>query len=55
MISIDIETGDYAIDDDLIQTGNRLLARHPDAALFGLRIGYNAVYSLGGTSTRTAP
>ena len=30
-----------------------LLAKHPDAALFGMRIGYDAVYSLGGVLTRT--
>ena len=55
IISIDIETGDYEIADDLIVTGDRLLARHPGAALFAARIGYNAVYALGGTLTRTAP
>lgn len=54
LVSIDIETGDYEIDDDLIAAGRRLLARHPDAALWTERIGYNAVYSLGGTLTRTA-
>jgi hypothetical protein len=55
LISIDIETGDYEIADDLIVTGDRLLARHPGAPLFAARIGYNAVYALGGTLTRTAP
>jgi hypothetical protein len=55
IISIDIETGDYEVGDDLITTGNRLFARHPEAALYGARIGYNAVYALGGTLVRTAP
>lgn len=53
IISIDIETGDYEIGDDLITTGDRLFARHPGAALYGARIGYNAVYALGGTLVRT--
>jgi hypothetical protein len=54
IISIDIETGDYEIDDDLIVTGRRLQAKHPDAAIYGKRIGYNAVFSLGGALVRTA-
>jgi hypothetical protein len=53
IVSIDIETGEYAIDDDLLSSSNQLLAKHPDAALFGMRIGYDAVYSLGGVLTRT--
>jgi hypothetical protein len=54
IISIDIETGDYEVGDDLITTGDRLFARHPGAALYGARIDYNAVYALGGTLVRTA-
>lgn len=53
IISIDIETGDYEIAEDLLTAGRRLQERHPNAAIFGSRIGYNAVYSLGGTLTRT--
>jgi hypothetical protein len=54
-IVIDVETGDYEIDDDGLAASRRLLAKHPDAALFGARIGYNAVYTLGGVLTRTTP
>ncbi len=53
IVSIDIETGDYEIGDDLISTGDRLFARHPEAALYGARIGYNAVYAVGGSLVRT--
>ena len=53
VISIDIESGDYEIDDDLIKAGDRLLARHPGAALYGARIGYDAVYAVGSSVTRT--
>jgi hypothetical protein len=35
-----------------IQSQNILLW-HPDAALYGLRIGYNAVYTIGGVLRRT--
>lgn len=55
LISIDIETGDYEIGDDPIETANRLFARHPGAAIYGARIGYDAVYAVGGTLNRTAP
>ena len=53
IISIDIETGDYEIDDDLLKAAHRLLARRPGAALWGERIGYNAVYAVGGSLERT--
>ena len=45
---VDIETGEYEIDkDDLVAT-KRLLAKHPDATLYGLRIGYSTAYRIGG-------
>ena len=53
IISIDVESGDYAIADDLITAGDLVRARHPDAAMYGARIGYDAVYAVGGTLTRT--
>lgn len=55
IISIDVQSGDYEIDDDLIKAGDRLRARRPDALLYGARIGYDAVYGIGSTVTRTAP
>ncbi len=54
IVSIDIVTGDFEIGDDLIATGDRLFARHPRAAIFGVRIGYNAVYAVGGSLVRTS-
>jgi hypothetical protein len=54
IVSIDIETGDFEVGDDLISTGERMFARHPGAALFGARIGYNAVYAVGGSLVRTS-
>jgi len=45
---IDIATGDYEINkEDLIAT-EQLLTRHPNAMTYGLRIGYEAAYELGG-------
>ena len=48
---IDIETGDYQIDDDDLVATKRALAKRPEAVLYGLRIGYPAAYRLGGRFT----
>jgi hypothetical protein len=45
---IDIETGEYEVDDDLLVAADRLYARLPDAQPWAVRIGYIAVDSLGG-------
>jgi hypothetical protein len=54
IISINIETGDYEIGNDLVVTSLKLQTKQPDAALWGERIGFNAVYAVGGTLVRTA-
>ena len=54
IVSIDVESGDYEIADDLLIAGRRLQARRPDAKMYGKRIGYNAVYAVGGSLVRTA-
>jgi carotenoid cleavage dioxygenase-like enzyme len=47
IVSIDVETGEYEVGNDVLCSSEALLAKHPDAALYGIRIGYNAVYALG--------
>ena len=55
LVSLDIETGDYEIGDDRsLDAPRRLLAKHPGAAIYTVRIGYNAVYALGCVLERTA-
>ncbi|MFN6514681.1 MAG: hypothetical protein RMY29_009285 [Nostoc sp. CreGUA01] len=54
IISIDIESGDYEINEDLLITCRRLQMRHSNPILWTERIGFNAVYAVGGTLTRTA-
>ena len=55
LISIDVETGDYEIGDDAdVDAPLRLHAKHPGAAVYTLRIGYNAAVALGGVLERTA-
>jgi hypothetical protein len=46
-VVIDLNTGAYEIDADDLTASERLLARHPDAEIYGLRIGYPAAYRLG--------
>ena len=54
LIAIDIKTADYEIDKDLLAACDRLKTKHPNAVIWSERIGYNAVYALGGTLYRTA-
>lgn len=53
IIAINVETGDYVIGDDLIVTSRQLQAKQADAAIWAGRIGFNAVYAVGGTLIRT--
>jgi hypothetical protein len=52
IISIDINSGDYEIGEKPVVTIQRLQARRPDAAIWTERIGYDAVYTIGGSSLR---
>jgi hypothetical protein len=52
-ILIDIQTGDYEIDADGIAASRRLRQRRPDARCYGARIGYDAVYAIGGALRKT--
>lgn len=52
IVVMDIETGEYEIVDTMLEGADRLQARRPDATLYSLRIGYDAVYSFGGSTLR---
>jgi len=52
IVVIDVETGEYLIDDLGLETSRRLHAKRPDAHLYGIRIGYQAAESLGGSMER---
>ena len=45
---LDIDTGDYEIDEEDLQAEKRLRSRRPDGVLYGLRIGYTSAYTLSG-------
>ena len=48
ILVVDIETGEYEIDDDHLAATYRALDKHPDAALYSIRIGYPTLASIGG-------
>lgn len=48
ILVIDVETGDYEIDRDEIAASERAMKKHPGAALWMLRIGYDAAHAFGG-------
>ncbi|MEO1297593.1 MAG: hypothetical protein AAFW75_17785 [Cyanobacteria bacterium J06636_16] len=47
MVIIDIGTGDYEVDKTGLQASRDLSKKHPNARLFGIRIGYNVAVSFG--------
>jgi len=47
-VVIDIETGEYEVDEDDLQATKRALAKRSKAVLYGVRIGYPTAYTLGG-------
>ena len=52
IVAIDIETGDFEIDENLMGATDRLFERQPDAQPWTLRIGYSAVYHFGSRSLK---
>jgi hypothetical protein len=54
IVAIDIETGNFEIDETVIAATSRLFERNPDAQPFGIRIGQRAVYHFGSRSLKKA-
>lgn len=52
IIMIDVDSGDYEIDDVGVNASARLRQKHPEALLCALRIGYEAVDGFGGGPRR---
>jgi hypothetical protein len=51
---LDIETGEYEIDADQRSALKRVRAKHPDAALYLLRVGHPTAYRLGRKAVTTS-
>ena len=45
---LDVESGDYEVDEDSLEAGLRMKKRRPDGRRFMFRIGYQAAFSFGG-------
>jgi len=45
--AIDIESGMYEIDADVLKAGNRLRARIPEAQIWMVRVGHRSVHRIG--------
>lgn len=48
VVVIDIETGEYEVDEDEVAAARRALVKNPGATLYGTRIGYPALAKIGG-------
>jgi hypothetical protein len=51
-VAIDMDTGEWEMDEDEIAAGDRLLARLPDAQIWLTRVGYGYTVRFGGASLR---
>ncbi|MBJ7901040.1 MAG: hypothetical protein GC158_14245 [Cyanobacteria bacterium RI_101] len=54
MVVINVETGDYEIDQTGLQAAKNLQKKSPYARLFGIRIGYNVAASFSGVMERVS-
>ncbi len=46
IVAIDIESGDYKVASDTLSASQYLIDRNPDAQIWCVRIGYNAVHRI---------
>lgn len=53
LIVMDVDSGDFELDEGGIESSRRLQARHPGATLYALRVGCETVESFGGMLERT--
>ena len=54
IVAIDVESGDYAIDDTVSAASKRLRKRLPDADVWSVRVGYRTLRNFGGRPLRRA-
>jgi hypothetical protein len=55
IVAIDIETGEFEVDETIVPATNRLFERHPNAQPWVIRIGHRAVYHFGSRSLKHNP
>jgi hypothetical protein len=47
VVALDVDTGAFEVAEDTLTASQRLLARHPDAQIWCVRIGHPAVHRFG--------
>ncbi len=52
IVAIDIETGDYALGENILSATQPLFDRNDDAQLWGVRVGHRAVHRIKTHSSR---
>jgi hypothetical protein len=52
ILAIDVETGAYEIDDDVLTAVHRIQEKFPGDPIYTMRIGYSGVYGFGGGPRR---
>lgn len=52
-LTIDVESGDYELDEKAVDSLLRLRQRRPAAVCFGMKVGYVAAIHFGGSHTET--
>ncbi len=55
IVAIDVDTGAFEVAEDTLTASQHLLARHPDAQIWCVRIGYPAVHTFGGRRPMVPP
>ena len=54
IVAIDVDSGDWAMAENVVTAWEHLASRHPDGGFWFVRVGYPAVYHLGGRPLRSA-
>ena len=54
IVAIDVDSGNFAIAENVTTAWERLVSDHPDGGFWFVRVGYPAVYHLGGRPLRRA-
>lgn len=52
IVAIDVDSGRYAVSDTVAAASERLRSQRPDADIWCVRVGYRALRSFGGGSSR---
>ena len=52
VVAIDIESGAHVVDDNALAASERLLAQHPEAEIWCVRVGSRVLHRIGGRPVR---